>query len=95
MRKFFLALVMGAFFVAPIPKYHLFRMRVAYVADDGRVGLVYQHYEKTSVWDGKEHVYDAWDNGVNTPKKGDDLLTFCVGEGENMQIISYRQMPQF
>ena len=92
MRKFFLALVMGAFFVAP--KYHLFKMRVAYV-NGNQVGLAYTHYEKTAKWDGKEHIYDAEDDGKNTPKKDDELLTFCVGEGENMRIISYRQMPEF
>lgn len=89
MKKAVLALIMGAFFV--VPKFHLYKMQVAYVHND-TLGLAYTHYEKTEKWDDKTHVYDAYDDGVNTPKKGDELLTFCVGEGENMRVISYCPM---
>lgn len=93
MKKAVLALIMGAFFVAP--KFHLYKMQVAYVADNGRVSLVYTHYEKTAKWDDKTHIYDALDDGVNTPKEGDELLTFCVGDGKDMRVISYCPMPEF
>lgn len=91
MKKAVLALIMGAFFVAP--KFHLYKMQVAYVYGE-RVGLAYTHYERTEKWDDKTHIYDALDDGVDTPHEGDELLTFCVGEGEDMRIISYCPMPE-
>lgn len=89
MKKAAMALLIGALFLCP--KFHLYKMQVAYVYGE-RVGLAYKHYEQTEKWDDKTHIFDAWDDGANTPKKGDELLTFCVGEGENMRVISYCPM---
>lgn len=89
MKKKIAALLIGALFLCP--KFHLYKMQVAYVYGE-RVGLAYKHYEQTEKWDDKTHIFDAWDDGVNTPKKGDELLTFCVGDGEDMRVISYCPM---
>lgn len=90
MKKILLiASIMGAFFVAP--EFHMYKMQVATVKGEN-AGLLFRPCISTADFDAdKVYMYGIYADDIEV---GDNLLTFCVGGGEEMKVLDYRKLER-